>query len=99
MPLPFFCFTRDIYETKFDVMMPAAAKASEASLGNALVALRQSLQQCMDDNAGEQAAYTKLQSTIKAMRKAQREAKYEIVIAYYAPAWYKPLKELFGAFG
>ncbi|KAI9269038.1 hypothetical protein BDA99DRAFT_557804 [Phascolomyces articulosus] len=115
MPLPFFCFTRDIYVTKFDVMMPAgivypliigcgialvvnhclwpetAAKASETTFGNSLVALRQTLTQCMDEEGGQK-TLAKLQTTIDAMCKAQREAKYEAVISYYAPAWYKPLR-------
>ncbi|KAI8146438.1 hypothetical protein BJV82DRAFT_643173 [Fennellomyces sp. T-0311] len=112
MPLPFFCFTRDIYVTQFDVMLPAgivypliigcgvalvvnlclwpetAAKASETSLGNMFIALRQALAQY---SAEETVSHDKLKIATDAMQKAQREAKYEIVISNYRPAWYKPL--------
>lgn len=33
----------------------------------------------------------KLQATIDLMKKAQQEAKYEIVLSHYAPPWYKPI--------
>ncbi|ORX56191.1 hypothetical protein DM01DRAFT_1334689 [Hesseltinella vesiculosa] len=96
-----------------------AAKASELALAKAIGSIMQVLtfvQQDVftttDGVITKDASITKhlidlnkqLETDISMMRIARAEAKYEVVVAYYSPAWYKPLtmsldtlsKHLFG---
>ncbi|OBZ87882.1 hypothetical protein A0J61_04069 [Choanephora cucurbitarum] len=84
-----------------------AAKTAERSLGNSIQSIKgvlsfvhQDLLKNDDSNliTGDISANTrlqnlnnKLQKDIASMREARKDAKYEIVISYYAPRSYKPL--------
>ncbi|KAI8084098.1 aluminum activated malate transporter-domain-containing protein [Gilbertella persicaria] len=84
-----------------------AAKAAERSLGNSIESIKQVLSFVHQDLlkndesnviTGDISASTKLQNLnnklqkdIASMKEAKKDAKYEIVVSYYAPEHYKPL--------
>ncbi|KAI8353382.1 aluminum activated malate transporter-domain-containing protein [Blakeslea trispora] len=90
-----------------------AAKAAEQSLGNSIQSIKtvlsfvhKDLLKNDDSNliTGDIPASTKLQNLnnklqkdIASMREARKDAKYEIVISYYAPKYYKPLSQSLSA--
>ncbi|KAL0135340.1 hypothetical protein V8B55DRAFT_1394102 [Mucor lusitanicus] len=84
-----------------------AAKAAERSIGNTMESMKSVLSfvhedLLKNDDAGVmtgdvsastklQALNNKLQKDVSSMKAARQDAKYEIIVSYYKPAYYKPL--------
>ncbi|KAI9482971.1 MAG: hypothetical protein EXX96DRAFT_518941 [Benjaminiella poitrasii] len=136
--VPFFCLTKGIYNTHFNIMSvvgifyptligggiallvnlvvwpETAAKASEISFGDAFTSIQDALEYANthlfnDENDtnnnikafGDPSIAKQLRQNIKKLdvdisqiKRAKNEAKYEVVISYYCPTWYKPIASI-----